>query len=216
LILSGIRERSARLETIYRDFLADTVNSPAQHALFLNMLSLLEHIGSRKIMLSQMGGALSESLLQHLAEETRHAFFFKRQARRFAGQDVAACTDDNTMARSAAAMYFARLDAEISKRVSVHCPKPDALYLAVSLIVELRACWAYPLYHAALEKAGIPLSLKSIIAEEDAHLEEMYEHFIVLPGAQNLSLAEMSAFETKLFERFLLHLTKASKVRRAA
>jgi hypothetical protein len=216
LILSGIVERSAPLEIVYQAFLADTVKNPAQHARFLNMLSMLEHIGSRKIMVSQMGNNLNENLLQHMAEETRHAFFFKRQARRFSGQDEEGYTDTNTLSRSAAAMYFARLDAVVSKQVAAHCAQPEAPYLAVSLVVELRACWAYPLYHAALETAGIPLSLKSLIAEEDAHLEEMYERLMSLPGAQKLDLAELSAFETELFGKFLSHLVNEGEARKAA
>lgn len=167
------------------------------------MLSLMEHIGSRKIMASQSGGDLKEGLLQHMAEEARHAFFFKRQARRFSGDAMEGYTDANTLARNAGAMYFARLDAEVSKRVTAVSDDTAAPYLAVSLIVELRACWAYPQYHTALEEAELPLSLKSIVAEEDAHLEEMHEQLFSMPGLNKLDLKELAAVEVDLFEKLL-------------
>ena len=205
--MSGIKERSAEFEAPFRDFLATVVTHPARHGKFLNMLSLLEHTGSRKIMVSQAQAPQSEDLLKHVAEETRHAFFFKRQARRFAKQiDMDGYSNDNTMARNAAAHYFARLDAGISKRIAAHCSAPDVPYLGVSLIVELRACWAYPLYHQALETAGIPLSLKSIVAEEDAHLAAMYQQFSQLLAATPLSMTELSAYESHIFAKLLQHL----------
>ena len=207
MILSGIKERSAEFEAPFRAFLAGIVTDPARHGKFLNMLSLLEHTGSRKIMVSQAHAPQSEDLLKHMAEETRHAFFFKRQARRFAKQiNMDGYSNDNTLARNAAGLYFGRLDAGISQRIAAHCDSPEVPYLAVSLIVELRACWAYPLYHRALEAAGIPLSLKSIVAEEDAHLAAMYQQFAQLLAATPLSMAELSAYESGLFAKFLQHL----------
>jgi hypothetical protein len=106
-------------------------------------------------------------------------------------------------------MYFSRLDAEISRRVTAACPDPAAPYLAVSLAVELRACWTYPLYHAALEAAGVPLSLKSIIAEEDAHLDDMQAQLSAMPGGGGIGLEELGAIEGGLFEKLLPQLTLA-------
>ena len=44
----------------------------------------MEHIGSRKIMASQSERGLGGDTLRHLAEETRHAYFFKRAAEKLA------------------------------------------------------------------------------------------------------------------------------------
>src|SRR5262245_59650954 len=136
--LSGMKENNARLESPVRAFISQIVKDPIQHARFMNMLSMLEHMGSRKIMVSQMNGTLTEDVLKHIAEEARTAYFFKRQAERLVKQPLDGYTDTNAMQRIPAAMYFGRLDAGISKQV----PKEDA-YPWVSLIIELRACWLY-------------------------------------------------------------------------
>ena len=81
---SGMTANNADLEAPVRAFLTEIVEQPEQHAKFMNMLSMLEHMGSRKIMLSQMNRTLTEDSLKHLAEEARHAYFFKRQAERAA------------------------------------------------------------------------------------------------------------------------------------
>jgi hypothetical protein len=209
LTSSGTAQRSAPLEPEFRAFLARAVADRPLHARFLNTLSMMEHIGSRKIMSSQARGPLNEGLLQHMAEETRHAFFFKRQARRMAGGAVEGYTEANTLARGPAAMYFSRLDAEVSRRVTAACPDLAAPYLAVSLAVELRACWVYPLYHAALEAAGVPLSLKSIIAEEDAHLDDMHAQLSAMPGGGGIGLEELGEIESGLFTRLLPQLVGA-------
>src|SRR3974390_92113 len=62
------------------DLLRGLCRNPGLHARFLNTISLMEHIGSRKIMLSQGKSTLPESILRHLNEETRHAHFFRRAA----------------------------------------------------------------------------------------------------------------------------------------
>ena len=82
--LSGMKENNRRHEAPIRAFLTEIVRQPQTHAKFMNMLSMLEHMGSRKIMISQMNETLTEDSLKHLAEEARHAYFFKRQAERAA------------------------------------------------------------------------------------------------------------------------------------
>lgn len=190
---SGMSAANAPLEAPVRAFLTDIAERPEDHARFMNMLSMLEHMGSRKIMLSQMNRTLTEDSLKHLAEEARHAYFFKRQAERIAGRALDGYTDENTMCRAPALMYFGRMDAGISKRVG-----DEAAYGWVSMIIELRACWLYHIYHAVLEKSSVKLSLKSLLAEEDMHLAEMYE----MCGHDTALLKQMSAYETGLFRTF--------------
>ncbi len=191
---SGMKTNNARHEQSVRGFLSAIVKRPVDHARFMNMLSMLEHMGSRKIMVSQMDDPanMTEEMLSHLAEEARHAYFFKRQARRVAGGeiDVEGFLEGNTMQRVPALMYFGRLDAGISKKV----PKAEA-YPWVSLIIELRACWLYGIYHEVLEQSDLQLSLKSLLAEEDKHLAEMFE----MCGDNHDTLRDLSAYETELF-----------------
>jgi hypothetical protein len=65
---SGMKDKNRSLEAPVRAFLEQLVREPSRHALFMNMLSMLEHMGSRKIMLSQMNRTLTEETLSHLSE----------------------------------------------------------------------------------------------------------------------------------------------------
>ncbi|MCC7304962.1 MAG: hypothetical protein IT558_01745 [Alphaproteobacteria bacterium] len=192
LSISGMEANNRPFEAPVREFLSALCKDPAQHARFLNMLSMLEHRGSRKIMISQMDRVLTEDILKHLAEEARHAYFFKRQAERVAKKQLDGFTDENAMCRIPALIYFGRLDAGISSRVAAE----DA-YPWVSLIIELRACWLYAMYHEVLQEQGVSISLKSLIAEEDMHLAEMFG----MCGTDTQKLRALSAYETELFAK---------------
>ncbi len=209
LIISGMKENNARHEARVRGFLDEVVAQPQVHARFMNMLSMLEHIGSRKIMLSQMNrhDTLDQDTLQHLSEEARHAYFFKRHAERVAGRELKGWSDENTMCRVPALMYFGRMDAGISQDIA-----PADSYPWVSLIIELRACWLYNIYNEAIEAAGVHLPLKSLIAEEDHHLAEMYENC----GGDYERLRKLSAFETGLFETLWNYLETETVIKQAA
>ena len=201
--LSGMEVLNADLEIPFREFLSDVIADPDRHARFLNMVSMLEHIGSRKIMLSQMGGTLGTEVLKHLAEETRHAVFFKTQAERLSAASLD-YDGDSLMCRQPAVMYFGRLDAGISCVLS-GAPR-DLPYHWVSLIIELRANWVYALYQDELARAGAKFSLKSIIAEEKGHMADMYAGIIQLDPETPTRLPRFAELETMLFRRFWTQL----------
>ena len=116
---SGMKDYNRQHEAPVRDFLTRLVHEPKAHAQFLNMLAMLEHMGSRKIMVSQMQHPEEMDLdtLQHLAEEARHAYFFKRHAERINGAPMKGWLDENTMCRVPAMMYFGRMDAGITQKI---------------------------------------------------------------------------------------------------
>ena len=158
------------------------------------MLSMLEHMGSRKIMVSQMGrgDVLDQDTLQHLAEEARHAYFFKRHAERVNGESDAGmggCKYDG--ACTGLDVFRGVWMPGISKQVG-----DDAAYGWVSLVIELRACWLYEMYNEVVEAQGVHLPLKGLIAEEDGHLEEMFE----MCGDNHALLKELSLYETGLLQ----------------
>jgi hypothetical protein len=202
-------EANKPFEAPVQSYLERIIDDRMTHAKFMNMLSMLEHMGSRKIMVSQMhkSETMTEDTLKHLAEEARHAYFFKRQAERAAGKVLDGWTEDNTTARVPALMYFGRMDAGISKEVG-----DEAAYYWVSLIIELRACWLYNIYQKALENSGYQLSLKSLIAEEDGHLAEMFGQC----GADTERLRALSAYETTLFAKLWAQIDISVQTARAA
>lgn len=139
------------------------------HVRFLNTLSLMEHIGSRKIMLAEPRVA-DGAMLKHLAEETRHAWFFKRAAEKLAGRALD-YDDDALLAGAAARLYMDRLDAGIFAAIA---PDEGPLpYLYMSVIIERRAIWAYRIYQAVLVERHCGISLTGVLAEEDLHYDKM-------------------------------------------
>jgi hypothetical protein len=158
-------------------------------------------MGSHKIMATQHGLGIDQPTLKHLAEETRHAFFFKRHANREAGRTLEYSPAD-MIAPLAARRYFQRLEAEMVRTfpANIH---PRAVYLTMSMVIEFRAVWGYRLYQAALVRAGSLVSLKSLLAEESGHLIDMAER---LGGLGELDLNRLRQFctaETALYARLL-------------
>jgi hypothetical protein len=188
----------AGTEAMLRGFIADRPS----HARFMNTLSLLEHMGSHKIMATQHGLGIDQPTLKHLAEETRHAFFFKRHANREAGRTLEYMPAD-MIAPAAARRYFQRLEAEMVRAfpASTH---PRAVYLTMSMVIEFRAVWGYRLYQAALARAASLVSLKSLLAEEAGHLTDMAERLRVLGELDIARLQRFCVVETVLYERLLV------------
>jgi hypothetical protein len=170
---------------------------PAAHARFLNTLSLMEHIGSRKIMASQSEHGLGGETLRHLAEETRHSYFFKRSAEKLAHRPLGYGTSE-TIAGAAARFYMERLDAEILRELG-RKPEGPLPYLYMSLIVELRAVWFYRLYQETLAEHGLNLSLRSVLAEEELHLGAMLAR---LTGMDKDCASRVKSFQALEHERF--------------
>ncbi len=176
----------------------------AVHARLLNTLSLLEHMGSQKIMATQAGHGISQPTLKHLAEETRHAWFFKRAAERTAGRSLEYSRAD-LLAAGPARWYFGRLEASIAGGLP-KARRAEAVYLFMSLVIEYRALWFYRHYEDELREAGIDLSLRRVLAEENGHLLDMQRR---LQAIGELRLGQLEGFlsvEEKLFRRLLVHL----------
>jgi hypothetical protein len=193
------------LERVFRTFLDTAVSDAGLHARFLNLLSMLEHMGSRKIMLSQMKGVVTQDILKHLAEETRHAFFFKREAEKMSGAAIEGYPDDKTLCGASGRLYFGRLDSALTRDLPQDA-HGESGYLWVSLVVELRAIWVYRLYQEALAAVKSPLSLKSIIAEEDRHLEDMDTRLTAIGFGTPMALPAASDIEKNLFQKLLTSL----------
>ncbi len=149
------------------------------------------------------------SALKHLAEETRHAFFFKREAEKMAGHALKGYSDFETLAAGPGQFYFGRLDAGLSATLP-NSHHSEVAYLWVSLVVELRALWVYRLYQGALTDAKSSPSLKGIIAEEDRHLLDMTDRLSDLGFETRHALPGALILERRLFQRLMMALTEAS------
>ncbi|TAL03227.1 MAG: hypothetical protein EPO08_04570 [Rhodospirillaceae bacterium] len=206
--LSDFETKNKRLVGRLTNLLDTICASDALHGLFLNTLSMMEHIGSRKIMVTQGRTDMDQPTLKHLADETRHAFFMKRHAETATKRTLAYGSGD-VLAHAAARMYFQRL--ELAMRQSLSGPSA-AVYLYMSMIVEFRATWGYGIFQAALKRAGRNLPLKSLLAEEEQHLEDMARRLDRVGALSRDYIDAFTSQETRGFERLLSALEQDSRV----
>lgn len=184
------------------------VAEPKRHARMLNTLSLLEHMGSHKIMATQQSAAIDQATLKHVAEEAHHAFFMKRQAEKTAERALEYVADD-LLAPPSARMYFQRLEGATVRALGER-RSARAAYLYMSMIVEFRALWFYGLYEQALKRARHALTLKRVLGEEQAHLSDMAERLEAGDELDEACTAHVLAAERKLFSRLLGALERAA------
>ena len=177
------------------------VAEPKRHARMINTLSLLEHMGSHKIMATQHSAAIDQATLKHVAEEAQHAFFMKRQAEKTAERALEYVAGD-LLAPSSARMYFQRLEGATVRALGSR-RSARAAYLYMSMIVEFRALWFYGLYEQALKRARHAMSLKRVLGEEQAHLGDMAERLEAGNELDEARAAKVLAAERKLFSRLL-------------
>jgi hypothetical protein len=171
------------------------------HGRLINTLSMLEHMGSHKIMVTQHAAGIDQATLRHVAEEAHHAYFMKRQAEKAAARPMEYSRDD-LLAPATARMYFQRLEAAVLRKLAAE-HSSAATYLYMAMIVEFRALWFYGLYQQSLKRAGHAMSLKRILGEERNHLTEMAQR---LESAGELSDARIDEFvqtEEQLYRRML-------------
>jgi hypothetical protein len=184
-----------------RTLLDVIVAEPKRHARMINTLSLLEHMGSHKILATQHSAAIDQATLKHVAEEAHHAFFMKRQAEKTAERALEYVAPD-LLAPSTARMYFQRLEGATVRALGER-RSARAAYLYMSMIVEFRALWFYGLYEQALKRARHALSLKRVLGEEQAHLGDMAERLEAGGELDDARAREVLAAERKLYARLL-------------
>ena len=191
-----------------RALLDSIVAEPERHARMINTLSLLEHMGSHKIMATQHSVAIDRPTLKHVAEEAHHAYFMKRQAEKTAERALEYVTDD-LLAPSSARMYFQRLEGATVRALG-EARSARAAYRYMSMIGEFRALWFYGLYEQALKRAQHALSLKRVLGEEQAHLGDMAERLEAGNELDDARAAQILAAEHTLYSRLLGALERAT------
>ena len=154
------------------------VAEPKLHACWLNTLSLMENTGAQKIAAFEDSTGVTESILKHAAEEFRHAYFLKRQIRKIVDGGFDDYSAKWLLVPIASKNYLRRLDAAVCRYVKDVLGKQGqelkaAAYLLTTYAIEVRADELYPIYQQKLKAENSPVSVRSIIVEEEGHLEEM-------------------------------------------
>jgi hypothetical protein len=189
------------------------VQSDDVHAKWLNSLSMMENTGARKISKYEHPVHTNIIVLKHAAEEARHAYYLKKQISKLAKD---ACPDYSypyLLAPIESYHYLQQLDVEACRYIKNKLnlegrALKHGAYLLVTYAIEVRADMLYGIYQDALTMHGAKVNVKSIIAEEEGHLEEMQRMLEVFhPQWQKLA-QDMCDVENKLFERWVTAIGK--------
>jgi hypothetical protein len=183
------------------------------HARWLNTLSLMENTGARKISASEDPLTVTYIILKHAAEEHRHAFYLKKQIEK-TGEDLCPTyAADYLLAPAYSRYYLNQLDIDVCRYLKTELKLTGkdlrfAAYLLVTYAIEVRADELYPVYQEALEKAGSKVNVKSIILEEEGHLEEMLNQLKNFSPDWEVHANKAVEFESNLFTKWLGALAK--------
>ncbi len=189
------------------------VANPALHAKWLNTLSLMENTGARKISASEDTETVTYIILKHAAEEHRHAFYLKKQLEKLDGNLCPTYAANYLLAPRESKFYLNRLDLEVCRYLKAELGLAGkelrfAAYLLVTYAIEVRADELYPIYQEALSDAESKVNVKSIILEEEGHLEEMLNQLRQFSADWEKHAVKAVTIETALFETWVNGLEK--------
>jgi hypothetical protein len=186
------------------------VSSEELHAKWLNTLSFLENCGARKIASCEHPTLVKEEMLKHAAEEFRHAHYLKRQLGRISPEEMPNYSLPFILGGFSTLHYLKVLDLKTSRYLKTVGFSgtfiKEAAYLLVTYAIELRAEELYPIYEEILRKAGSRVTVKSILLEEQEHLNEMKEGLRGLP-AGFMHAENICALESQLFQKWIQALS---------
>ncbi len=195
------------LSTILPTIIADN----ELHARWLNTLSLMENTGARKISASEDPVTVTYIILKHAAEEHRHAFYLKKQIEKTGEGLCPTYSGEYLLAPSYSKYYLNQLDVDVCRYLKKELGLTGralrfAAYLLVTYAIEVRADELYPVYQDALDAVGSKVNVKSIILEEEGHLEEMINQLKSFSPDWQYHAQKAVDIETGLFNDWVLEL----------
>lgn len=178
------------------------------HAKWLNTLSLMENTGARKISASEDPTDVTYIILKHAAEEHRHAFYLKKQLEKVGTALCPTYAGEYLLAPNHSKYYLNQLDVKVCRYLkdTLNLTGKElrfAAYLLVTYAIEVRADELYPVYQDALDNAGSKVNVKSIILEEEGHLEEMINQLKSFSADWQLHADKAVKMETALFDQWI-------------
>jgi hypothetical protein len=188
--------------------LLPTIIGDAQlHARWLNTLSLMENTGARKISASEDPVNVTYIILKHAAEEHRHAFYLKKQIEKIE-YSCPTYAPEYLLAPAVSKYYLNALDIAVCRYLKNELGLDStklkfAAYLLVTYAIEVRADELYPIYQTCLDSSASKINVKSIILEEEGHLEEMIAQLKTFSADWELHAAKAVEFETGLFNQWV-------------
>lgn len=194
------------------ELLTKIVSNDHIHGRFLNTLSLQENIGARKISANERPETSTYMVLKHAAEEHRHAFYLKKQIAKLPAVDCPTYEPDYLLAPVSSKHYLHSLDL-LTSRYLKETMKLDniqlkfAAYLLVTYAIEVRADLIYPIYQEVLTNSASKVSVRSIIIEEQGHLEEMISQLQKFDPQWETHAEKIIKIESDLYKNWIDALT---------
>ncbi len=197
--------------------MATIISDDHLHCRWLNTLSMMENVGACKITESERYFAVTESVLKHAAEETRHAYYLKRQIRKLNQTGFGTYQPEYLINALPSFRYIHKLDYRISRLLRQELGLSGGAlrqhaYVLVTYAIEKRADQLYGLYQICLKDSHSPVSVRGIIAEEEQHLAEMEQKIDALFDVPESWKEQACAIESSLFstwhQSFTAELTK--------
>ncbi|MGO1595218.1 MAG: hypothetical protein ACTHZ1_04215 [Sphingobacterium sp.] len=191
------------------------VENPELHAKWLNTLSFMENCGARKISAGEDRVKTSLLQLKHAAEEHRHAYYLKKQIGKLGVTGMEHYELNQLLGGFHSQHYLQELDVFACRYLKNNLGMQASgisfgAYLLVTYAIEVRADELYPVYQDVLSQFGSSVVVKSIILEEEGHLEEMITQLQAFsPNWQQYSdaiLAHEKVLFTRWFNRLALEV----------
>lgn len=196
-----------------KPFLEQIVTDEAMHTRWLNTLSMMENTGARKISAAEDRIKVDMLMLKHAAEEARHAYFLKKQIQKISPGTCPDYSPEFLLAPYESLAYLHLLDVRVCHylRHTLGLKGKDlkyAAYLLVTYAIEVRADELYPVYQEVLDSISSKVNVKTIIAEEEGHLEEMTRQLEAFSKVWQKHASHALEIEKELFENWLNRLNE--------
>ncbi|ETZ21545.1 hypothetical protein [Pedobacter sp. V48] len=196
-----------------KPILENIVSDNVLHAKWLNTLSYMENAGAKKISASEHKEKVNLIILKHAAEEHRHAYYLKKQLDKLDGDLCKTYTSDELLAPNDTKFYLNALDVAVCRYLKQHFNLSGyelkfAAYLFVTYAIEVRADELYPVYQDVLTAASSKVTVKSIILEEEGHLEEMLNQLRSFDADWEKHAELVIKIEQDMFNSWMQNLNK--------
>ncbi len=163
----------------------------------------MENAGARKISACEHKEKVSLIVLKHAAEEHRHAYYLKKQLAKL-NADCPTYTSAELLTPAHTRFYLNQLDIQVCRYLKKNFKLEGealkhAAYLFVTYAIEVRADELYPVYQEVLTEFQSKVTVKSIILEEEGHLEEMIAQLREFSPVWEDHAREVVAIESRMF-----------------
>ncbi|WP_316766236.1 hypothetical protein [Pedobacter frigiditerrae] len=193
--------------------LENIVNNNVLHSRWLNTLSYMENAGAKKISASEHKEEVTLLILKHAAEEHRHAYYLKKQLAKLDENLCKTYSNAELLAPNHTKYYLNTLDVLVCRYLKNHFKLSGydlkfAAYLFVTYAIEVRADELYPIYQEILTAKESRVTVKSIILEEEGHLEEMLNQLREFSADWEKHANEIIKIEQQMFNDWMVGLAK--------